>query len=42
MTEQNSEMIAGKNPILEALRSGREINKLWIAEGVKNLVLMSC
>lgn len=29
------EMIAGKNPVLEALRSGREINKLWIAEGVK-------
>ncbi|NLY78802.1 MAG: 23S rRNA (guanosine(2251)-2'-O)-methyltransferase RlmB [Lysinibacillus sp.] len=31
----NGEMIAGKNPVLEALRSGREINKLWIAEGVK-------
>ena len=28
-------MIAGKNPVLEALRAGREINKLWIAEGVK-------
>ena len=35
MSEQNGEMIAGKNPVLEALRSGREINKLWIAEGVK-------
>lgn len=35
MAEQNNEMIAGKNPVLEALRSGREINKLWIAEGVK-------
>jgi 23S rRNA (guanosine2251-2'-O)-methyltransferase len=33
--ETTSEMIAGKNPVLEALRSGREINKLWIAEGVK-------
>ena len=33
--EQNGEMIAGKNPVLEALRSGREINKVWIAEGVK-------
>lgn len=33
MTEQ--EHIAGKNPVLEALRSGREINKIWIAEGVK-------
>ncbi|MBM7666189.1 23S rRNA (guanosine2251-2'-O)-methyltransferase [Solibacillus kalamii] len=33
--EVTGEMIAGKNPVLEALRSGREINKLWIAEGVK-------
>lgn len=33
--EVSGEMIAGKNPVLEALRSGREINKLWIAEGVK-------
>ena len=33
--DTTSEMIAGKNPVLEALRSGREINKLWIAEGVK-------
>ncbi|WP_018663980.1 23S rRNA (guanosine(2251)-2'-O)-methyltransferase RlmB [Heyndrickxia acidiproducens] len=29
----NQEYIAGKNPVLEALRSGREINKIWIAEG---------
>ena len=34
-TELNGEMIAGKNPVLEALRAGREINKVWIAEGVK-------
>lgn len=33
--EVSGEMIAGKNPVLEALRAGREINKLWIAEGVK-------
>ena len=33
--EVNGEMIAGKNPVLEALRAGREINKVWIAEGVK-------
>ncbi|MFS0877531.1 23S rRNA (guanosine(2251)-2'-O)-methyltransferase RlmB [Solibacillus isronensis] len=33
--ELSGEMIAGKNPVLEALRAGREINKLWIAEGVK-------
>lgn len=25
--------IGGKHPVLEALRSGREINKIWIAEG---------
>ncbi|MHA6481174.1 23S rRNA (guanosine(2251)-2'-O)-methyltransferase RlmB [Paenibacillus sp. strain BS8-2] len=36
MTEQvgqEEEIIAGKHPVLEALRSGREINKIWIAEG---------
>lgn len=33
--DANVEMIAGKNPVLEALRVGREINKLWIADGVK-------
>ncbi|MFC0334728.1 23S rRNA (guanosine(2251)-2'-O)-methyltransferase RlmB [Paenibacillus sepulcri] len=38
MTEQDSqqdsqeEWIAGKHPVMEALRSGREINKIWIAE----------
>lgn len=32
---ENGELIAGKNPVLEALRSGREMNKIWIAEGVK-------
>lgn len=29
------EIIYGKNPIIEALRSGRELNKIWIAEGSK-------
>lgn len=29
------ELIAGKHPVLEALRSGREINKIWIAEGAQ-------
>jgi 23S rRNA (guanosine2251-2'-O)-methyltransferase len=33
--EVAGEMIAGKNPVLEALRAGREINKVWIADGVK-------
>lgn len=33
--EVTGEMIAGKNPVLEALRAGREINKVWIADGVK-------
>lgn len=28
-----SEYIVGKNPVIEALRSGRSINKIWIAEG---------
>jgi len=34
MTEIESELIGGKNPIAEALRSGRELNKIWIAEGL--------
>lgn len=29
------EIIYGKNPIIEALRSGRELNKIWVAEGSK-------
>jgi len=28
-------LIAGKHPVLEALRSGRELNKIWIAEGAQ-------
>ena len=37
MTEQTNEneILSGKNPVLEALRSGREMNKVWIAGGVK-------
>ncbi|CAM4519230.1 23S rRNA (guanosine2251-2'-O)-methyltransferase [Paenibacillus endophyticus] len=37
MTEETiqDEMIAGKHPVLEALRSGREINKIWIADGAQ-------
>lgn len=31
--ENQEELIAGKHPVLEALRSGREINKIWIADG---------
>ena len=33
--EPTNEILSGKNPVLEALRSGREMNKMWIAEGVK-------
>ena len=32
--EIESELIGGKNPIVEALRSGRELNKIWVAEGL--------
>jgi 23S rRNA (guanosine2251-2'-O)-methyltransferase len=37
MTEEKNEneILSGKNPVLEALRAGREMNKVWIAEGVK-------
>ena len=29
----NNEFILGKNPIIEALKAGHSINKIWIAEG---------
>ena len=29
----SEEFIGGKNPVMEALKAGREINKVWIAEG---------
>ncbi|MDV2686713.1 23S rRNA (guanosine(2251)-2'-O)-methyltransferase RlmB [Alkalihalophilus lindianensis] len=29
----NQEFIVGKNPVIEALRAGHTINKIWIAEG---------
>ncbi|WP_240377844.1 23S rRNA (guanosine(2251)-2'-O)-methyltransferase RlmB [Bacillus piscicola] len=29
----NEEWLIGKNPVLEALRAGRPINKIWAAEG---------
>lgn len=32
---QEQEWIAGRNPVLEALRSGRDINKLWVQEGAQ-------
>ncbi len=35
IVEPTNEILSGKNPVLEALRSGREMNKVWIAEGVK-------
>lgn len=31
--EMNEEYIIGKNPVLEILRSGRSVNKIWVAEG---------
>lgn len=30
--DESQEWIAGKHPVMEALRSGREINKIWVAE----------
>ena len=33
--ELEPEIIGGKNPVLEALRADRDINKIWIAEGVQ-------
>lgn len=31
----SSEFIVGKNPVLEAIRSGHSINKIWIGEGTQ-------
>ncbi|AYC30632.1 23S rRNA (guanosine(2251)-2'-O)-methyltransferase RlmB [Paenisporosarcina cavernae] len=33
--EKEKEIVSGKNPVLEALRSGRDMNKIWVGEGVK-------
>lgn len=33
--ELEPEIIGGKNPVLEALRADRDMNKIWIAEGVQ-------
>lgn len=33
--ELTPEIIGGKNPVLEALRADRDINKIWVAEGVQ-------
>jgi len=37
--EQQDEIIAGRHPVLEALRAGREIHKIWIAEGVQRALI---
>lgn len=34
MTNQEAELIGGRNPVVEALRSGRQLNKIWVAEGI--------
>lgn len=34
MTAQEAELIGGRNAVVEALRSGRQLNKIWVAEGV--------
>lgn len=34
-TTQTGEIIAGKNPVLESLKAGREMNKIWIGEGTQ-------
>ncbi|GKV66349.1 MULTISPECIES: 23S rRNA (guanosine(2251)-2'-O)-methyltransferase RlmB [unclassified Sporosarcina] len=34
MTAEEVELIGGRNPVVEALRSGRQLNKIWVAEGV--------
>ncbi|MCF6411874.1 23S rRNA (guanosine(2251)-2'-O)-methyltransferase RlmB [Pseudalkalibacillus salsuginis] len=31
----NNDIVTGRNPVLEALRSGRDINKIFVAEGAQ-------
>ncbi|MBM6616118.1 23S rRNA (guanosine(2251)-2'-O)-methyltransferase RlmB [Bacillus suaedaesalsae] len=31
----SEEMVMGKNAVIEALKSGRDINKIWVAEGAQ-------
>lgn len=38
--ELTPEIIGGKNPVLEALRADRDVNKIWIAEGVQKKGIM--
>ena len=33
MENSNNNIICGRNPVLEALRSGREIDRLFVAHG---------
>lgn len=33
--DDDKEIVFGKSPVLESLKSGRDMNKVWIAEGVK-------
>ncbi|ANB58784.1 RNA 2'-O ribose methyltransferase substrate binding family protein [Anoxybacillus sp. B7M1] len=35
------DLIIGKNPVLEALKSEREVNKIWIAEGAQRGAMQS-
>lgn len=37
MKETQEEYVAGKHSVLEAMRSGRTINKIWIAENTQNV-----
>ena len=37
-TEQRTDIIIGRNPVIEALKSGREIEKIVIADGAEGSV----
>lgn len=39
MEEKEEDIIGGKHSVMEALRSGRSINKIWIAEGAQKQVV---
>lgn len=46
MSEMNDDYVYGKNPVMEALRSGQTVHKVWVAEDAKkgqmNQVLGLC
>src|SRR5699024_1591158 len=39
MLKMNDELIIGRNPVIEALKSGRSVNKIMVSEGINQHAL---